>query len=72
MLAFVDEPTTAIPATSSSPSVSANAVAAVRRGLRTAFVRASRPTAPNGRPTTRPSGTMTQRANTGESSIAAT
>ena len=54
MLRLADEPNTAIALTSISPRVSANAVAAVRRGLRTALVRASRPTAPNGAATGAP------------------
>ena len=41
--------------TSSRPRVRANAVADVRRGLRTALVRASCPTLPNGAPRIRPS-----------------
>lgn len=49
MLCLVDAPNTAIAPTSISPSVNAKAVAAVRRGLRTAFVRDRRPTEPKGR-----------------------
>src|ERR1700709_1382183 len=70
-LVLIDEPSTAMPDTSTRPRVNANAVAAVRRGLRPALVRASWPIVPNGRPTTRPSGTMIQRANTGDSISAA-
>ena len=47
MLAFADCPTTAIIETSVRPIISAEAVAAVRRGLRTAFCSAITPTAPN-------------------------
>ena len=70
--ALNDDPMTPTPLTISSPSVSAKAVAAVRRGLRTALVRAIRPIEPNGLPTTTPSGVMTQPASTGETSNAPT
>ena len=50
MLFFAEAPNTAMVVTSIRPRVSAKAVAAVRRGLRTALVRASRPTVPNDRP----------------------
>ena len=47
MLFLAEAPNTAMVVTSIRPRVSAKAVAAVRRGLRTALVRASRPTVPN-------------------------
>ena len=48
-LDFVDWPSTAIVVTRARPIISADAVAAVRRGLRRAFSLASRPTVPNTR-----------------------
>ena len=49
MLAFDDEPTMAIVVTRARPIISADAVAAVRRGLRRAFSPANRPTVPKAR-----------------------
>ena len=48
-LAFADAPSTDIIVTRATPIISAEAVAAVRRGLRRAFCSAIRPTAPNAR-----------------------
>ncbi len=59
-----------MPVTISRPKVSANAVAAVRRGLRTALVRASVPIRPNGRPMTWPSGRITRPDSSGDSNSA--
>ncbi len=67
-LALADAPNTPITDTSIRPRVRANAVAAVRRGLRTALVRASRPTAPNGRATTAPSPATNGRDSAGAAS----
>ena len=52
---FMDTPNMPITVTSASPSVSANDVVPVLRGLRWEFVAASLPTVPKGAPTTRPS-----------------
>ena len=56
-LALVDWASTVTPVTSASPIISADAVAALRRGLRIALSRASRPTVPQiramGQPITR-------------------
>ena len=46
-LAFADAPAMDMVATSAIPIISAEAVAAVRRGLRSEFCPASRPTLPN-------------------------
>ena len=54
-----------ITVTSAMPSISANAVVAVRRGLRRVFVEASVPTAPNGAPMTLPSGGTTGKLSAG-------
>ena len=62
---FIDAPSMPITVTSAMPSISANAVVAVRRGLRRVFVDASLPTAPNGSPITRPSGGTTGRLSAG-------
>ncbi len=48
-LAFAEAPSTDIIVTSETPIISAEAVAAVRRGLRRAFCSAISPTAPNPR-----------------------
>ncbi len=56
---------TVIPPTSATPIISADAVAAVRRGLRMAFSRASCPRAPVSRGSTSPRTRTTGRASTG-------
>ncbi len=67
----VEVPTTASPATSAVLIIRAEAVAAVRRGSRSAFSRARWPTAPK-RPVSRPARRITGAASSGASTIRAT
>ena len=62
---FIVAPSIPMVVTSVIPSVSAKAVAAVRRGLRRELVAARRPTAPNGAPTARPNAGTTGMVNAG-------
>ena len=64
--AFIDEPSIPIALTSATPRVRANAVVAVRVGVRREFSAASLPIAPNGQPTTRPMRGTTGREAAGE------
>ena len=70
MLLFVDAPITLNALTSARPIMSAEAVAAVRRGFRTAFSCARRPVVPQIRGSTAPTLRRNGRARTGLSAVA--
>ncbi len=70
--AAADAPATDRPATSASPIIRAAAVAPVRRGLRSALRRLSRPTTPNAGSRPRPSRRITGRTSSGPAITPAT
>src|SRR6185503_17305219 len=68
-VAFIDAPTTVNRAATATPTSSADAVAAVRRGLRSALSRASRPLTPRSAAIGRPSTLTAGRAAAGPSTM---